>query len=65
MDKNMIYKMVFEEISDSREWSCDCENSSYSWYIDGVVSLATRILNKLDELSNKEVCCKSEDIDWK
>lgn len=62
MDKNMIYKSVFEEVKDSLEWGCDTKDNNYSWWIDGVISLATRMLN---ELSNKEVCCKSEDIDWK
>ena len=48
MSRDMIYRMVFEEINESREWSCDCKDTSYSWYIDGVISLGNRMLKELD-----------------
>lgn len=54
MNENMIYKMVFEEVNESREWSCDCNDSNYSWYIDGVISLAKRMLDKVNEPKNCE-----------
>lgn len=56
MSRDMIYRMVFEEIDESREWSLDCKDSSYSWYVDGVVSLGNRILKELD---NTVECCES------
>ena len=59
MGENMIYKMVFEEIKDSREWSSGCKDTTYSWYIDGVISLAERMLEKLEEPTETE---HSEDI---
>ena len=57
MDRNFVYKMVFEEINESREWSCDCKDKTYSWYVDGVISLANRMLDKLSEPINCE-CTK-------
>ena len=53
MSRNMIYRMVFEEIKESCEWACDCKEGSYSYYIDGVISLGHRILKELD---NTEEC---------
>ena len=48
MSRDMIYRMIFEEINESREWSCDCKDTSYSWYVDGVISLGQRMLEELD-----------------
>ena len=54
MDKNMIYKVVFEEIKDSTEWGCTCKDDTYSWYIDGVISLTNRIIEELDKKAEAE-----------
>ena len=53
MSKDMIYRMVFEEIKESCEWSLDCKGETYSYYIDGVISLGQRMLRELD----KTVAC--------
>lgn len=55
MNENMIYKMAFEEIQESLEWSNDCKDCNYAWYIDGVISLGRRMLEKLDEPTEKNV----------
>ena len=55
MSRDMIYRMVFEEIKESCEWACDCKDGHYSYYVDGVVSLGQRILK---ELGNTDGCCE-------
>ena len=47
MSRNMIYKMVFEEIKESCEWGIDCKDGSYAYYIDGVIALGQRMLKEL------------------
>ena len=49
MSRNMIYKMIFEEIKESREWGIDCKDGSYSHYVDGVICLGMRMLDELDK----------------
>ncbi len=54
MNENMIYKMVFEEIAESLEWGNDCKDHHYAWYIDGVISVARRMLEKLNDTCEEE-----------
>ena len=54
MDKNMIYQTAFEEIRDSSEWGNSCKDNNYAWYIDGVISITNRMLEKLDEAVESE-----------
>ena len=54
MSKNMIYKMVFEEIKESIDWGLDSKDGSYSHYIDGVICLGMRLLDELDKASEDE-----------
>ena len=49
MSKDMIYRMVFEEIKESLEWACGCKDGYYSYYVDGVIALGDRILKELDQ----------------
>lgn len=48
MNRNMIYKMVFEEIKESIDWGLDCKDGSYPHYVDGVICLGMRMLKELD-----------------
>lgn len=48
MNRNTIYRMVFEEIKESCEWGLDCKDGSYSHYVDGVICFGTRMLKELD-----------------
>lgn len=56
MSKDMIYKMVFEEIKESIDWGLDSKDGSYSHYIDGVICLGMRMLKELDK---SNVCPES------
>ena len=49
MSRDMIYRMVFEEIKESLEWACDCKDVHYSYYVDGVIALGDIILKELDQ----------------
>ena len=49
MNRNTIYRMVFEEIKESLEWACGCKDGHYSYYVDGVIALGDRILKELDQ----------------
>ena len=49
MSRDMIYRMVFEEIKESVEWGVDCKDGGYSHYVDGVVALGDRMLKELDK----------------
>lgn len=55
MDKNKIYKMVFEEIKESLDWGLGDKEGGYSQYIDGVVALANRMIEDLDK-TNCDTC---------
>ena len=52
MNENKIYRMVFEEIKESLEWSRSSNNEAYSVYVDGVISLADRMIRDLDKTNN-------------
>lgn len=56
MSKDLIYRMVFEEIKDSTEWGLNCKDGNYAHYIDGVICLGNRMLN---ELNNTDGCCEA------
>lgn len=56
MNRDMIYKMVFEEIKESLEWACGCKDGYYSYYVDGVIALGDRILKELD----RAVACEDQ-----
>ena len=60
MSRNMIYKMVFEEIKESCEWGIDCKDGSYAYYIDGVIALGQRMLKELDKKVECDECECSE-----
>ena len=49
MSRDMIYRMVFEEIKESCEWGIGCKDGSYPYFIDGVIALGQRMLKELDQ----------------
>ena len=54
MSRDMIYRMVFEEIKGSIEWGVNCEDGSYSHFIDGIIALADSMLKELDKAVEDE-----------
>lgn len=58
MNENTIYKMVFEEIKDSLDWADSYKDGTYSMYIDGVISLANRMIKNLNKITDECECYK-------
>ena len=48
MDKNKIYKMVFEEIKDSLDWADDIKDGHYYRFVDGIIALADRMIKEIE-----------------
>ena len=42
-----IYKGAFDVIQESREWAYDVEPKEYANFVDGVVTLAQELLDKI------------------
>ena len=55
MDKNQVYEIAFKTIKESTEWGIGDESKVYGNWIDGVVTMANNLLNKIDEQNNKPV----------
>lgn len=50
--KNQIYEIAFETIKESTEWGIDEEGKIYGHWVDGVVTFADNLLDKLKEEKN-------------
>ena len=55
MSRDMIYRMVFEEIKESMDWGLGDKDGSYAHYVDGIICLGMRILKELDNTVEGEV----------
>lgn len=47
--KNQIYEIAFETIKKSTEWGIDEEGKIYGHWVDGAVTFADNLLDKLKE----------------
>lgn len=54
MDKNQIYEMAFETIKESTEWGIDEDSKTYGHWVDGVVTFADALLEKIKEEKNRK-----------
>ena len=54
MNKLEILETFFETIEESTEWGFECEDRTYGYYIDGVVSMTNRLLEKVKDNLNLE-----------
>lgn len=50
--KNQIYETAFETIKESTEWGIDEDGKTYGHWVDGVVTFADALLDKLSEEKN-------------
>ncbi len=50
--KNQIYETVFETIKESTEWGINDDGKTYGHWVDGVVTFADALLDKLSEEKN-------------
>lgn len=49
MDKNQIIEAAFETIKESTEWGIEDKSDRYGHFVDGVVTMADTLLNKINE----------------
>lgn len=47
MNKTMILETAFETINESLEWGFECEKNEYENYINGVVDITNKLLDKI------------------
>lgn len=61
MNKNMILESMYEVIKESTKWHLDSEDKVYCHFIDGVVSVTKKMLEKCEimELEAKTSVLKS------
>lgn len=52
MDENLIYKTAFEAIKESTEWGIEEDGKIYGHWVDGVMTFAGDLLNKIKEEKN-------------
>lgn len=49
MDKNRILEIAFNTIKGSTDWGIECEDKSYGHYVDGIVTMASNLLDEFDK----------------
>lgn len=54
MDKNQIIEAAFETIRESTEWGIGDKSDRYVHFVDGVVTMADALLNKINEEKNRK-----------
>lgn len=47
LTKELIYETVYQLVSDSTEWGVDEDNVRYGQFIDGAMTMATMLLDKI------------------
>jgi len=52
IDKNQIMEATFEIIKESTEWGINEESKIYGHWVDGVMTFADALLDKLSEENN-------------
>lgn len=53
MDENLIYKTAFETIKESTEWGIGEDSKTYGHWVDGVMTFAEDLLDKIKEEKNE------------
>ena len=46
ISRSMILESMYEVIKDSTEWGVSCEDGSYGNYVDGVMAMTDKMLDK-------------------
>lgn len=47
LTKELIYETVYQLVSDSTEWGVEEDNIRYGQFIDGAMTMATMLLDKI------------------
>lgn len=49
MDKNRIMEITLETIKESTEWGLECEDKTYGNWIDGVITVVSKLIDEIDK----------------
>lgn len=52
MDKNQVIETAFEAIKESTEWGIGEDGTTYGHFVDGIVTVVDRLLDKISEENN-------------
>lgn len=52
MDKNQVIETAFEAIKESTEWGIEEDGKTYGHFVDGIVTVVDRLLDKIREEKN-------------
>lgn len=52
MDKNQVIETAFETIKESTEWGIEVDGKTYGHFVDGIVAVVDRLLDKISEEKN-------------
>ena len=55
MIKTLVLEAMYEAVSESLEWGIDCKDGSHSYFIDGIVAVTERMLEKLEDEGNNSL----------
>ena len=61
MTKEQIYKCTYDTLMESLEWGSDLKDDGYFNFVDGVLSMTSQILKKLEKVNNDNNNGKSGD----
>lgn len=52
MTKEQIYKCTYDTLMESLEWGFDMKDDGYFNYVDGVLSMTSQILERVNDDNN-------------
>lgn len=52
MTKEQIYKCTYDTLMESLEWGFDMKDNGYFNYVDGVLSMTSQILERVNDDNN-------------
>lgn len=49
MDRMTVLEAMYETVKESLDWAFECRDDDYSYYMDGVVDVTEKMLEKIEE----------------
>ena len=49
MNRNTVIEIAYKTIKDNVEWGAECENKTFGYFIEGIVSMTDALLEKFNE----------------
>lgn len=48
MDRMTVLEAMYETVKESLDWAFECRDDDYSYYMDGVVDVTEKLLEKVN-----------------